>query len=610
MNKKILIYYLSILAAIVLVPINSTAQVAAELGVALEGAYNINAGLMNVTLSQNGLLPTAQPFNTEPWDYAGTEAFGGPNPPPGLVDWVLVELRDANDPSVTVTQKAGYIVDAGFIIDLPEPGSQPGIMNFNVAAGDYYIIIRSRNHLAIMSANPVTLPTTNLYDFRDPANVMGGAAQMVDVDNGTYAMYAGDVNSDGVITVADFNAWVVQSSAINTYIDGDLNADGNVTVADFNLYVPNASRIGVPPVRYQSCPSYDCLGVCGGTATTDVCGVCNGPGQLTWYEDADFDGLGNASVSTQACTQPTGYVANSLDADDTPCASYDCLGVCDGTAVADVCGVCNGPGQLTWYEDADSDGLGNASVSTQACTQPTGYVANNTDTDDTVSAACETADGLHLAFAEFDPGSYNIYISGSNVVLETDGLPNHESPYWSTTHPLYIAPTVTSTAQMAPGDIDDFNGSYTLSVPVAPALAASPSSTGLGAIGLAVSGSVIYNDEEGPGVPLDSAAGSLDFNGAHTGPQSYHYHLEPTAWSEDDDALIGIMSDGFFLYGRKCNSTGTYPTDLDASGGHTSSTQHTCGQSEYHYHIQNELYIGLYYILFPGDYQGTPNNIN
>jgi hypothetical protein len=27
------------------------------------------------------------------------------------------------------------------------------------------------------------------------------------------------------------------------------------------------------------------------------------------------------------------------------------------------------------------------------------------------------------------------------------------------------------------------------------------------------------------------------------------------------------MADGFFLYGRKCNSTGDYPEDLDASGG-------------------------------------------
>ena len=101
---------------------------------------------------------------------------------------------------------------------------------------------------------------------------------------------------------------------------------------------------------------------------------------------------------------------------------------------------------------------------------------------------------------------------------------------------------------------------------------------------------------------------SLDYTGAHTGPQSYHYHLEPKAWSEDDDALIGIISDGFFLYGRKCHSTGTYPDDLDASGGHTSITQHN-DDAEYHYHIQNAAYLNQYYILFPGDYQGVPNAI-
>lgn len=217
-------------------------------------------------------------------------------------------------------------------------------------------------------------------------------------------------------------------------------------------------------------------------------------------------------------------------------------------------------------------------------------------------------EGLHDAFSEFDSDSYTIYIEGNEVVIETDGLPNHTSPYWSSTNPLYVAPTVTSEAEMAPGVIENFNGNYTLRVPTSPNLASNSSSTGLGAIGLAVSGSVIYNDEEGPAVPLDDAAGSLDYSGAHTGPQSYHYHLEPKAWSNDDDALIGIISDGFFLYGRKCNSTGTYPTDLDASGGHTSTTQHS-DTDEYHYHTSNDLYLNEFYILFPGDYQGTPNDI-
>ena len=226
---------------------------------------------------------------------------------------------------------------------------------------------------------------------------------------------------------------------------------------------------------------------------------------------------------------------------------------------------------------------------------------NDDDTDP--GTGSET---LHEAFADFDSDHYTIMLDGDEVVIETDGLPNHTSPYWSPTHQLYIDPIVA--VNLAPGYIDDFSGSYTLRVPANPSKASSSSSTGLGPIGLAVSGSVIYNDEEGPNVPLDNAAPSLDYTGAHTGPQSYHYHLETKAWSEDDEKLIGIMSDGFFLYGRKCNSTGNYPTDLDASGGHTSTTQHTT-EAEYHYHIQNELYLNQYYILFPGDYQGTPNDI-
>lgn len=257
-------------------------------------------------------------------------------------------------------------------------------------------------------------------------------------------------------------------------------------------------------------------------------------------------------------------------------------------------------------------------------------VSSCSDDEDEGTTTSTTTTGnseLHSAFAEFDGDNTSIYLDGSEVVIESNGLPNHTSPYWSNTtarsavdpmggtistpaasanHPLFVEPTVTSYADMAPGNIDDFNGSYTLRVSNSPAMASSSSSTGLGAIGIAVSGSMIYNDEEGPNVPLDNAVGSLDYTAAHTGPQSYHYHLEPKAWSEDDDKLIGIISDGFFLYGRKCNSTGDYPTDLDASGGHTSSTQHN-SDGEYHYHIKNELYLNTYYILFPGDYQGTPN---
>ncbi|MEM9833204.1 MAG: YHYH protein [Bacteroidota bacterium] len=248
--------------------------------------------------------------------------------------------------------------------------------------------------------------------------------------------------------------------------------------------------------------------------------------------------------------------------------------------------------------------------------------------DDEVSGGDPENAELHPAFAEFDSDNFSIYLDDDEVVIESNGLPNHTSPYWSNTtprtaidprgnelttpasaedHPLFVEPTVTSYEFMAPGNIDDFNGAYTLRVPANPELASSSSATGLGPIGIAVSGSMIYNDQEGPNVPLNNAVPSLDYTAAHTGPQSYHYHLEPKAWSDDDDKLIGIMADGFFIYGRR-NFDGTYPTDLDESGGHFGPTPHN-PDGEYHYHIQNELFLNQYYLLFPGNYQGTPHGI-
>lgn len=60
------------------------------------------------------------------------------------------------------------------------------------------------------------------------------------------------------------------------------------------------------------------LAVVIGLAFTTSCGEdepsCT---ETTWYADADADGLGDANTSVSACEQPTGYVDNSDDDDDT-----------------------------------------------------------------------------------------------------------------------------------------------------------------------------------------------------------------------------------------------------------------------------------------------------
>ncbi|MFD1014534.1 YHYH protein [Winogradskyella rapida] len=226
-------------------------------------------------------------------------------------------------------------------------------------------------------------------------------------------------------------------------------------------------------------------------------------------------------------------------------------------------------------------------------------------TDDSTSGVSDTDDEvvteLHPAFAAFNSDATTIYLEGSQVVIETSGLPDHETVYWGEGHELYRdEPTV----DVTPSIMSSNNNAVTIMVDATPDLTGSSVATNFDTIGIAVSGVSIFNDQEGAG-QLDEAAGSLDWTGGHIGPGVYHYHLEPKAFSDDDDALVGILLDGVFLYGRQCASTGTYPTDLDVSGGHTSATQYTNGEEEYHYHIINEVYSTTgSYLAFAGPFQG------
>ena len=104
----------------------------------------------------------------------------------------------------------------------------------------------------------------------------------------------------------------------------------------------------------------DCAGTPNGSATTDNCGTCDGDSANdcvqdcagTWggslvesdfYLDGDGDGLGSGASVTICGTPPSGWVSNADDTDDFCFSnSHDCAGVCDGTAVIDDCGVCDG----------------------------------------------------------------------------------------------------------------------------------------------------------------------------------------------------------------------------------------------------------------------------
>ncbi|HJN77877.1 MAG TPA: MopE-related protein [Myxococcota bacterium] len=119
----------------------------------------------------------------------------------------------------------------------------------------------------------------------------------------------------------------------------------------------------------------------------------------TWFQDADGDGYGNAAGSTVSCEQPEGYVDDDTDCDDSsaevfPDAGEQCDELdndCDGEVDEDVL--------TSWFEDADGDTYGDASSPLEDCNPPEGWVADDTDCDDTDANAfpgnpevCDEAD--------------------------------------------------------------------------------------------------------------------------------------------------------------------------------------------------------------------------
>ena len=117
----------------------------------------------------------------------------------------------------------------------------------------------------------------------------------------------------------------------------------------------------------------------------------------TWYADSDGDSFGEASTSSVACEQPSGYLADASDCDDADATVYPgapelCDGAdddCDGTVDED-----DAIDASTWYADLDGDGYGDASTTSTACSVPSGYTSDTSDCDDTDASINPAADEL------------------------------------------------------------------------------------------------------------------------------------------------------------------------------------------------------------------------
>jgi agmatine deiminase len=224
----------------------ATAPLTAQIKLQLSGAYNNATQTMHTTLRNHNLLPHTQPYNTAPWNYNGNESAYSLSSE--VVDWVLVELRDALNPSNIVARKAALLYRDGTLHHAD--GTQLSF-GTTINNGNYYIAIKHRNHLPIMSAEPVSLPNSTPYDFgASPSNTWGNEGQLQNVATATWALPPADITQNGIISVADFNQYTTQSnSTTNGYYSADLDLNGIVDTLDFELYRQSASRLALPILR-------------------------------------------------------------------------------------------------------------------------------------------------------------------------------------------------------------------------------------------------------------------------------------------------------------------------------------------------------------------------
>jgi uncharacterized delta-60 repeat protein len=167
----------------------------------------------------------------------------------------------------------------------------------------------------------------------------------------------------------------------------------------------------INPVRAEICDGLD--NNCNGTIDDGVL--------LVFYKDLDGDGYTDGATQV-GCSASQGYVLSATSGDCNDSDSSMNSGrteICDSKD-----NNCNGQIDegvlLVFYRDQDGDGYGYANNSTQACSQPAGYVSNSSDCND--NNANLHPNTIWFKDADFD-GFYPA--GGSSVSCNNPFAPNN-----------------------------------------------------------------------------------------------------------------------------------------------------------------------------------------
>lgn len=212
------------------------------------------------------------------------------------------------------------------------------------------------------------------------------------------------------------------------------------------------------------------------------------------------------------------------------------------------------------------------------------------------------------------------YVSGTNYAFKSQNVPNTKSYYYTayvgqtpnTTYPLYEGlPSGNSKA----GTNVIASQNFVYSIPATASKGTGTDSTqgGLVSIGITTNGIAIFNNAAAPPDTLAVEALTFDnYMGHPNNTSTYHYHAgvpkvcdNTTSTSNSgacaNSALIGVILDGYALYGQKCdngtaNTSDDFIPTLDSLHGHTAVTQHF-PTATYHYHYANDTTATIYTLM-------------
>lgn len=239
------------------------------------------------------------------------------------------------------------------------------------------------------------------------------------------------------------------------------------------------------------------------------------------------------------------------------------------------------------------------------------FLACSTDKSSTINQGSEninpTTYDIRSILPKFDNVEGLSYeIDGEFVIFTTDNLPDHKSPYWDKNSPMYEDYNGTNPNwDQNPNTIQRQN--ITLKIPLQPKEAKDKQATLLGPIGISINGVVFYNQYAGPNnQPLTNEINSFDQYQGH--PQNfgqYHYHIEPLYLTErfGKSAFLGLLLDGFPVYGPVEGEITITNEDLDMYHGHISATD-DFPEGIYHYNITTESPY-----LNGNGFYGTPGSV-